>query len=661
MNVFPDPTAMLLAVAALLALSGLPGLVRACPRGGQRFSAFLVLGVSALGETAVVKLLTGTPGSDYLLEWPIPLGPVIFSVDPLSGLFLLPLFLVTAAAGIYGLGYWPAAEKPSAGRLGLFSGLFAAAMVIVVLARSVVPFLMAWEIMALSAYFLVTVEPQQREAQRVGTVYLIATHTGTVALLVMFSLLREVSGSYAFPALHTLPRELPWAGTIVLAALIGFGGKAGLMPLHFWLPGAHANAPSHVSAMMSGLMLKMGIYGILRTVSFFVLPPPWLGWLLLVLGAWSAVNGIALASGQRDLKRLLACSSIENIGIVFIGIGLALVGMTSGSAILVACGLCGAFMHIINHALCKSLLFFGSGALIHATGSREIDRMGGLARKLPRTCRSFLLGAVAICGLPPLNGFVGELYLYTGAFMDGITAELPLLALVVPVLALVGGLAVITFVKLFGIVFLGEARSAGACSAHEGGGLLAWPMVLLAAACLLTGVVPQILLWLVTPATAFFGSPEAGRLAADGSLVPLTVFARVNGALLLLVALLWVGYRLRLRQTGVAAAPTWGCGYPAPTPRMQYTGTSFSEQLVNLLGVFALPHRRFPCIAGIMPAGGVRFGYEVREAVLDRLLIPLLSTIGLAFSYLRRLQHGQVHLYMLYIFATLFVLMLSTH
>jgi hydrogenase-4 component B len=517
---------------------------------------------------------------------------------------------------------------------------------------------MAWEVMSLSAYFLLTTEQENTAVQRSGTVYLLATHTGTMALFVMFSLLRGASGSFTFPAAHALAQTLPIATTIIITGLIGFGGKAGLMPLHFWLPAAHANAPSHVSALMSGVMLKMGVYGILRMLLFFDGLPDWLGWLVLLLGSWSALNGIALAAGQRDLKRLLACSSIENIGIIFIGIGLALVGLQLDAPYLVVCGLFGAFIHIINHGMFKSLLFLGSGAIIHASGTREIDRMGGLARRMPITAPLFLLGSLAICGLPPLNGFVGELFLYIGAITDGIVSPLPLAALVAPVLALVGGLAVITFVKLYGIIFLGSPRSASAGVGHEATATMTGPMILLATGCLVVGLAPLLLIKLLAPVVSFYGGltlPVIAELTGQIPLLPLTL---ANIFLLILVLGIGAAYLRRLRSSPCSQAATWGCGYLQPTPRMQYTGTSFSELIVSLLGVVVAPDRRRPKLSSTLATVGAGFSYSITETVLDRILTPLFGVIGVSFSYLRRVQHGQLHIYALYIFATLCVLMI---
>ncbi len=656
-----DPTVYLLTAAALLALSGVPGLLFNRPLFGQRCAALCAVVASLVGERAVFALLGGTPGATWQINWPLPFGPALLSIDLLSTLFLLPLFLVTGCASVYSLAYWPAREKVSSGKLTLFLGLFAAAMVIVLMARNGVLFLMAWEVMALSAYFLLTTDQQNSEAERVGTVYLLATHTGTMALFVTFSLLRSTIGTFTYPMPHTLSQTVPYATIIIVTALIGFGGKAGLMPMHFWLPGAHANAPSHVSAMMSGLMLKMGVYGILRTLSFFDGFPVWLGWLILLLGAWSAVNGIALATGQRDLKRLLACSSIENIGIIFIGIGLALVGLQTNSPYLVVCGFTGAFIHIINHALFKSLLFMGSGVLIHGTGTREIDRMGGLARRMPLTAPLFLIGALAICGLPPLNGFVGELFLYVGAITNGIYDPLPLAALVAPVLALVGGLAVITFVKLYGIIFLGSPRSEAAAHSHEATALMTAPMVVLAVCCLVGGFAPYLLVQLVTPVVEFYGVVAGNVMTQVIGQVPIVPLTIANGMLIILGLGIGAIYLLRLRRHPRAHATTWGCGYLAPTARIQYTGTSFSELVVTLLGSLVAPRRQRPEMDGVIFPRAARFSYEVTETVLDRVLTPIFLLIGLAFSYVRKLQHGQLHIYVLYIFVTLFVLMLWKH
>ena len=337
--------------------------------------------------------------------------------------------------------------------------------------------------MALAAYFLISTEDEKPEVNEAGTLYMITTHIGTLGLFVLFPLLNLCTGSWLFPAAGSLEASSPVAAALFLTALFGFGMKAGIMPFHIWLPSAHANAPSHVSAVMSGVILKIGIYGLVRTLSFFHGVPLWWGCLVLSLGVVSGVVGVAFAIGQHDLKRLLAYHSIENIGIIFMGIGVALIGHTTGSTAMMMLGMAGALLHVLNHATFKALLFLGAGSVIHASGTREIDLLGGVARRLPYTALLFGIGAVAICGLPPLNGFVSELLIYLGFFrgIQGTGIAAAAVALAAPALAMVGGLAVACFVKVYGIIFLGVPRSEDHAGGHEAGWQMLLPMSLLAA------------------------------------------------------------------------------------------------------------------------------------------------------------------------------------
>lgn len=660
-HIASDPVGSLLWAIVLLGLSGLPGLFLKRPGPGQALSVVITLCAALWGMAGALRILGGAPAAHYLIDWPLPFGPCELSVDPLSALFLLPLLLAAACCSLYATAYLPAATHPVAEKkLTLFSGLLLASMALVLVARNGMLLLMAWEVMALSSWLLLMTNQRDGQVQRAGMVYLLATHTGTMALFVLFSLLRGQTGSFVFPAVHSLTAVGPLAVVMLLAALIGFGAKAGIMPLHIWLPGAHANAPSHVSALMSGIMLKVGVYGIIRTVSFFHDLPVWLGWLVLLLGVISAVTGIALASYQRDLKRLLACSSIENIGIICIGLGMALVGMQSGNQLLLVFGLVGAFMHIINHALFKPLLFLGSGVIIHATGTRQMDRMGGLSRVLPRTAPLFLVGSLAICGLPPLNGFVGELFLYFGAFSDGVSSPLPLIAFIAPILALVGGLAVITFVKLYGTVFLGSPRDAATVHGHEAPFAMLAPMGLLAGLCLLAGAGAPLLLRLVGPAVIEYAAVSPALFDQLTGIVPLRQIALVNGLLLSLLLLVWLGWRVVAQQAPSATADTWGCGYLAPTPRMQYTGSSFADLVGGLFRGLVGDHSGPSGLTGPFPAAS-RLRFVATERLLDRLIIPFLHGADWCLAWLRRMQSGHLHLYILYVFATLFVLMVWSH
>ncbi|WP_281185445.1 proton-conducting transporter membrane subunit [Trichlorobacter lovleyi] len=656
-NIDVDPVSSLLWAIALIGLSGLPGLLLKRPGPGQILSICITACAALWGMAGALQILGGAPATRYLLDWPLPFGPSELSVDPLSALFLLPLLLAALCCSLYGLAYLPAAVQPAVEkRVTLFSGLLLASMALVLVARDGLLLLIAWEVMALSSWLLLMTDQQNLQVQRAGTVYLLATHTGSMALYVFFVLLKGETGSFAFPAAHSLALGGTMTLVMLVAALIGFGAKAGIMPLHIWLPGAHANAPSHVSALMSGIMLKVGIYGIIRAVSFFQQLPVWFGWLVLLLGAVSAITGIALASAQRDLKRLLACSSIENIGIICIGLGMALVGIQSGDRVLAILGLAGAFIHIINHALFKPLLFLGSGAIIHATGTRQIDRMGGLSRILPRTAPLFLVGSLAICGLPPLNGFVGELFLYFGAFSDGMLADLPVIGFVAPILALVGGLAVITFVKLYGAVFLGGPRDPELAHGHESPLAMLLPMGLLAGICLLAGIGAPLLLQLVAPAVIQYAGVSPLLFSQVAGAVPLQQLALLNGLLLAVILLVWLIWRFLVQRAPLAVSSTWGCGYLAPTPRMQYTGSAFSELITGLISGLVGSQGRLSGLSGAFPASA-RFVSITTERILDQMIIPSLQGADWCLAWLRRMQHGHLHLYILYVFATLFVLM----
>jgi hydrogenase-4 component B len=533
-------------------------------------------------------------------------------------------------------------------------------MALLLMARNGVFFIMVWEIMALSAYFLLVTEHEREDVRKAGIVYLIATHTGTAALFVFFSLLAAQTGSFMLPASGSLSPLLPGVTLIVLMAFIGFGAKAGIMPLHIWLPSAHANAPSHVSAMMSGVMLKMGLYGIFRTLTWFHDPPLQWGIILTVAGITSALLGIAFAVAQRDLKRLLACSSIENIGIITTGLGVALMGVSSHIPSLVYLGMAGALLHLLNHSFFKPLLFLGSGAVIHATGTREMNLMGGLGKGMPRVALLFLIGSVAICGIPPLNGFISEFILYLGFFRQINADGLVPLVFLVPLLALVGGLAVIAFTKLYNSVFLGTPRSAGASHPHEAGLTMLLPMGFFALLCLLVGLLPHLALRLVSPAIAAFypGLAQSTLPEEYGAILGRLSLATV--LLLSVLAIVFQIWRWRLGQKRVTTASTWGCGYQRGTARMQYGGSAFSELAVSVFNGVMRQRVERPELSGLFPEKS-HCSDRPTETILERIIAPLFELVGLSFAFLRRLQHGLMQVYMMYIFATLFILMLWTH
>jgi hydrogenase-4 component B len=645
-------TTVIFTATALIALSGLVGLVIRPASLGQKLAAMLSVPASALGFCAAVTMLVHRGHAGYVIDWSLPFGVCAIGLDPLSSFFLLPIFLVTFCGSLYALGYWPAdLHRTTVPGVTFFYGLLPSAMAMVVMARNGALLLIAWEIMALSAFFLLMTEHAEREVRQAGTVYLLTTHTGTAALMILFSRLNAVTGTFLFPDQGTLSVAGQTATVMFILALVGFGAKAGIMPLHFWLPSAHANAPSHASAMMSGVMLKMGIYGILRFLSFCPHKPLWWGGTLLIAGIASALLGICFAAVQTDIKRLLAYSSIENIGIVTTGIGMAVIGEATSNPLLTLLGLSGGLLHLLNHSLFKPLLFFGAGGIIHGTGTRLISRMGGLARGMGKSALMFCIGSLAICGLPPLNGFAGEFLLYIGFFREAL-APVPVMALGVPALGLVGGMAAITFVKLYGTVYLGTARSQQAARPHELPVAMLVPMGIMASLCLVGGIVPTLFLALVQPVVAMLAPA-----AVSGASLPesITLFPLFAAALIAGAATIWLLARTTMNSRGVAVSDTWGCGYLAPTPRMQYTGAAFSEFWASLTRGLSRSIIRKPAPQGVAP-GAAGFSFKPEETILERIIQPALDLAGVGCSFIRRLQHGQLHIYMLYIFITLILL-----
>jgi hydrogenase-4 component B len=655
---------LVLAAVVLLAVSGAPGLLfHRTSVAGQKLAVLIAGAGSILG-------LAGAMGGFFVgeeqrlqLAWSVPGGEFAVGLDGLSAFFLMPVFLIALLGAVFGLGYWKQADHPDTGqRLTLFYGLLAAAMALVVVARNAILFLAAWEVMALAAFFLVTTEDRDPAVRAAGWIYLVATHAGTLCLFALFALLRGQLKSFNLAPLAdgTVTPEL--ATVLFLLALVGFGLKAGIMPLHVWLPGSHAIAPSHVSAIMSGVILKMGIYGLVRVISYLPDPPPWWGGLLLTLGAISGVLGVIYAIGQHDLKRLLAYHSIENIGIIVMGLGLALLGRSLDRADWIMLGMGAALLHVWNHALFKSLLFFSAGSVLHATGTRSMDRLGGLARQMPVTAFCFLVGAVAICGLPPLNGLVSELLLYLGLFrtLDGRAGGgggVAFAAFAAPALALIGALAVACFVKVYGVVFLGQARSAAAKQTHESHRSMLGPMAVLAGLCFLIGLAPVVTAPLLGEAV-YSWAPELPDTADDlMNLAPLAWISVIGIMLAILLAAAGVFLAWRIRACGAATAHTWGCGYAEPTPRMQYTASSFAASLVDLSAPALRPQVQAPERLPLFPREA-HFHSEVEDAVLDEAVLPTFRGVANLFGRLRFLQQGGLQTYLMYIFAGLLALLL---
>ena len=637
---------------ATFLLSGVLSLV-----ASARVTATLSVAAGAALVGAGVRVLLGAPSPDLVVPWAVPGGAFHLALDPIAAVFLVPLGVLAAACAVYATGYWADDDHPRSHRLVRSAyGTLVAAMSLVVLAGNGVVFLMGWEAMALSAFILIVTEHERADVREAGYVYLAATHGATLLLWVLFARVAAVTGTFGFAR---LPAGA-YATATLLIGLVAFGVKAGFMPFHVWLPGAHASAPTHVSALLSGFMLKVGIYGIVRTVAMVSGPPLAFSGLVLLLGAASALGGVAFALGQHDLKRLLAYHSVENIGIILIGLGLAFLGRSLGRPEWVVLGLAGALLHVWNHALFKGLLFLAAGGVIHATGTRTIDRLGGLARAMPRTAAFFLVGAVAISGLPPLNGFVSELMIYLGLVRTALPGGIMFAAFATPVLAMVGALAVACFVKATGATFLGTPRSADAGRAHEPPASMLWPMGLLAAMCALTGLAPMTVAPALDRAVGAFVGDAGGPTASlphIASLVPFQALTAVGVALLAIVGVvaLWSARKLRSAPT----TETWACGYAGVSSRLQYTASSFASALVGILSTLLRPRERRPEVSGAFPAP-TRADVHVDDALLEGVVRPAFRRAGTLLGRLRVIQAGHLNLYILTILVGALVLLLTT-
>ncbi len=652
------PTSLeLVAIAsALVAFSGLPGLlVPAGTRAAQRVATwFHVLGC-VLGVSAAALALAGNAATAKF-DWPLPGGGLTFALDRLSAFFLVPVFVVSGLGSVYGEGYWAEAHHPKNGRkLRFFYGLATAGLALVMVAGDAWSFLVGWEIVSLAAFFLVTTDQDDAAALRAGWIYFVSAHAGTLILFAMFALLRDATGGWLLAPSAALGSS-PLLTPILLLALAGFGLKAGVIPLHVWIPGAHAGAPSHVSALLSGVVLKMGIYGLVRVLSMLPSYPTWLGLALVALGVTSGVLGVVMALAQHDLKRLLAYHSIENIGIILIGLGVGALGMAQHRLDWAALGFAGGLLHVWNHAAFKALLFHAAGAVIHATGTREIDALGGLFRRMRFTGAAFLVGAVAICGLPPLNGFVSEWLISLASFraLTGASGGAPMLgaAVAAPALALIGALAVACFVKAFSAVFLGTPRGPHATREVADASLsMRFSMGALALCCTVIGLWPN-------GATAVSRRAAEALLGAQGGATPSAGLDALSGMPLFLFGLIAaVGVAGMVLMRPTALATTWDCGYASGSGRIQYTASSFAEMLVRLFRWAVLPDEHRPRLNGPFPAAGSRFESHAPDPVFDRALLPLFARGRSLLGLLHVIQAGRIQTYLLYIAVTLVVLL----
>ena len=655
-------TLLLIALAVLLLGAVAVLLLSGSRRNFSWLAAAFVLLAAVSGCIPAIQVLAGGPALQFRHPWPVPFGEFFIQLDALSAWFLVPMLLLSALCAIYGVGYLRSSvKKCSMGPVWFFYCLLVLGMTLVLLARNAVLFLSAWELMAVASFFLVTFEHERESVRNAGWIYLVATHLGTGFLLVFFILMGRETGSMDFTVwaekgIHT--PEL--AGIFFFLAVVGFGTKAGFMPFHVWLPEAHPAAPSHVSALMSGAMIKLGIYGLMRALTFLGAPSIWWGWLLLCLGLASGVLGIVFALAQHDLKRLLAYSSVENIGLITAGLGLGLLGVSYHQPLISILGFGGALLHVLNHSIFKGLLFLAAGSVAHATGTRDTNRLGGLLKKMPWTGALFLIGSVAICGLPPLNGFVSEFAL-AGASLKAITvnpadvAMAGLLALVC--IGLIGGLAAVTFAKAFGTVFLGEPRQPVEAP-HEAGMAMKIPMLILAAGCVAIAFGAVWLVDWIAPIAGQLSGLEPERVSAvlQSPALVLTTVSICGLALVILFAAIAVLRRALLAGRTVGTADTWGCGYARPSARIQYTASSFVQPVTTLFRWLLGAHRQLQRPEGFFPPKA-SLTTETPDLTHEELFRPGFLKINWGIAKLRWMQQGHVQLYVLYIAVTLIVLL----
>jgi hydrogenase-4 component B len=628
---------------------------------------------------SVTSLLTGAAGaSESVQVLPALIPYVEFSVraDPLGLFFVLIVSLLALALSIYSLGYARGFYgRKNVGVLGAFFNVLLLATTLVFLSDNAFFFLIAWEIMALSAYCLVSYEHEKDETRNAGVLYFVMSHIGTGCIMLGFLLLFQASGGYGFDGFHALGNKMSPGSrnAAFLLFLFGFGIKAGVVPLHIWLPAAHPVAPSNVSALMSGVLIKTGIYGMTRFFfDFLGTPPNWWGVSVLTIGTVSAVLGVLYALMEHDLKRLLAYHSIENIGIILMGLGAALMFLHTNHPRLAALALIAGLYHTINHAVFKALLFLGAGAVLHATQTRNMEEMGGLIKRMPQTAFFFLVGAVAISALPPLNGFVSEWLTYQ-SLLQGFGTTESLRRLMFPfsgaILALTSALAAACFVKAFGITFLAQPRSPHAQHAHEASRTMLLGQAILTAACVFLGLFPTVFLPLLDPLTQQLIGPQLSfQLTMANGLVLSGVVSTGGtvstlGLTLMAVCLLPVPLVLWLffaRGSKTRRGPTWDCGLPGLTPHMEYTATGFSKPIRMIFKALFRPRREVQREYDFSPyfAKTLRFEAHVEEIFETRIYRPLRIGILRMSRRTRALQTGSIQAYLIYIFVTLLLLLL---
>jgi formate hydrogenlyase subunit 3/multisubunit Na+/H+ antiporter MnhD subunit len=648
------------AIAAWLAIGAI-GLAR--PRN-LRFVGRILFTLSAvvgLGLAVVAFVSIGDAVQGVVLPLGLPDLPFHFRLDSLSSFFLLLLGAASAGISVFSAGYFRPSEGAAPGLVSLQYHAFLAAMATVLIADDAYVFMVAWETMALASFFLVTTDHRLPEIRRAGFLYLLIAHIGAIMILLCFGVLQ--GGDYTFDSMRLTHRSIAWSSVAFLLALFGFGAKAGLLPLHVWLPEAHPAAPSPVSALMSGVMLKTAIYGLLR-ITFDLLGGQlwWWGVLALVLGLATALFGVLFATVQTDMKRLLAYSSIENVGIIVAGIGLAILFRSYDKPLLAAIALTATLYHTLNHAFFKSLLFLATGSVLHSTKERSLGKLGGLIHRMPWVAWLALVGTLACAGLPPLNGFVSE-WLLLQAFLFTPTLPQSFVNMLVPLaaaaLVLAAALAAYVMVKFYGVVFLGRPREPNLAYARDAGRFERIALVWFGAACLALGLLPVQTIALLDPINSMLVGATVSRPGASwwllapidvdrASYSPIIVLVVTVAVLLLTIQIVHRHYHGRLRK-----GPVWDCGFPAQTPRMQDTAEGFGQPIRQIFEQFFRIERVLPSPFDNEP----RYYMKADDHFWYWLYAPVARAAEWAARQIGRIQHGRIAVYLMYSFFTLLALL----
>lgn len=599
----------------------------------------------------------------------IPVSPTLefsFHGDALSGFFVTVISILTLSVSIYSIGY--TRNIGNKGLMGVLYNLFILSMYSVVLSGNIFTFLLSWESMSVVSYFLVTFDRDEKSV-KAGLLYAVMTHIGTAFIIILFLVLYKYTGHMDFSGMRAASAEIPeyFKTLVFIFSIIGFGTKAGIIPFHTWLPRAHPTAPSNISSLMSGVMIKTGIYGFIR-ISMDVLGhgPEWWGITIIVIGAVSSVIGVLYALMEHDIKKLLAYHSIENIGIILLGIGSSMMFGSNGMYTLAAIALIAGLYHTLNHAIFKGLLFLSAGSMVHATHTKNMEDMGGLIKSMPYTGLFFLIGSVSICALPPFNGFVSEWLTYQ-ALLLGFNAPSITAKIISPLggaaLALTGALAAACFVKAFGISFLGVPRSRRSQDAKESSASMIAGMAILAGLCLFAGVFPGTVLSVVSPAVISLTGSD-GNISQNGFLsVSRTLSSLAPAAIL--ISMLCIGiavavFVIAFGKRKTVYADSWDCGMPSLTPRMQYTATAFTKPIRLIFKRIYLPKRELSISYILKPlfVKSMRYSGEITPFFERYMYEPLTWFIRNAAAKARMLQSGNLNLYLGYILITLILLLI---